>query len=182
MDRQNETKELIASSFKYLVCNKPIDKISITDIMNQANFRRQTFYDYFDDKYDLVTWIFLYEITELTRSSFHWENWEQVLFLLLNYLEKNKKYYKKLFLNVKLDSFKDYFTYTLKQGVQHLADEYFEQNNQIIEQVEMTEVTINFYAYGLSQLLHEWVLGGCLPPSDAYHKLLTQVIHNSSHF
>ena len=92
MDRQNETKELIASSFKYLVCNKPIDKISITDIMNQANFRRQTFYDHFDDKYDLVTWIFLYEITELTRSSFHWENWEQVLFLLLNYLEKNKKY------------------------------------------------------------------------------------------
>ncbi|EJG5877273.1 dihydroxyacetone kinase transcriptional activator DhaS, partial [Listeria monocytogenes] len=43
MNRQNATKEIIAYSFKYLAREKDIDKISITDIMDQTDFRRQTF-------------------------------------------------------------------------------------------------------------------------------------------
>ncbi|MDN6290875.1 MAG: TetR family transcriptional regulator, partial [Tetragenococcus koreensis] len=106
MKQQNDTKKVIANAFQELTTKKAIDKISITDIMKQADFRRQTFYDYFDDKYDLVTWIFYYDLFERIQPIITWEKWEELLMHLLIYLEQNKEYYKKIFLNKKLDSFK----------------------------------------------------------------------------
>ncbi|MDN6398475.1 MAG: dihydroxyacetone kinase transcriptional activator DhaS, partial [Alkalibacterium sp.] len=99
MTQKNTTKEIISYSFKKLACEKTIDKISITNIMDQTDYRRQTFYDHFDDKYDLITWIFSYEVSELNELISIWEKREDILFYLLTYLEENKTYYKKIFLN-----------------------------------------------------------------------------------
>src|SRR5690625_7908107 len=90
MEQESDTKQLIALAFQELTTKKAIDKISITDIMKQADFRRQTFYDYFDDKYDLVTWIFYQELSESIYPIMTWENWENILWLLLTYLESNR--------------------------------------------------------------------------------------------
>ena len=83
MNQQNATKEIISCSLKHLTSEKAIDKISITDIMDQTDYRRQTFYDHFDDKYDLITLIFSHEVSELIQSIMKWEDWEEALFLLL---------------------------------------------------------------------------------------------------
>ena len=111
MTQNNTTKDIISYSFKKLTCEKAIDKISITNIMVQTEYRRQTFYDHFDDKYDLITWIFSYEVSGSINLISIWENREDILFYLLTYLEENKVYYKRIFSNTQLDSFKDYFIY-----------------------------------------------------------------------
>lgn len=178
MNQQNATKEIISCSLKRLASEKAIDKISITDIMDQTDYRRQTFYDHFDDKYDLITWIFSHEVSELIQSIMNWENWEEVLLLLLEYLEENKKYYKKIFSNIKLDSFKDYFMYYIKQGIQNISDDYFQTHLIADNNQTFIEATTDFYAYGLSEMLYRWVLEDCEPDSGSYHEVLIQVIHH----
>ena len=37
---------------------KPLDKIRITEICQAAEIERSTFYYHFEDKYELVAWIF----------------------------------------------------------------------------------------------------------------------------
>lgn len=177
MNQQNTTKEIISCSLKHLVNRKAIDKISITDIMDQTDYRRQTFYDHFDDKYDLITWIFSHEVTELIQLTMNWGKWEEALFLLLEYLEENKKYYKKIFLNMKLDSFKDYFEYYIKKSIQNISDDYFQTHLATDNHQTFIEATTDFYAYGLSEMLYHWVLEDCEPDSKSYHELLIQVIH-----
>lgn len=176
MNQQNKTKELIASTFKDLTNEKAIDKISITNIMKRADYRRQTFYDYFDDKYDLVTWIFHYDLSKLIQPIMSWENWERILFLLLNYLEENKDYYKKIFLNIKLDSFKAFFIYSIKQIFTKLTDDYFQEKFISINKTQITQTATDFYSYGLSETLYHWVLENCEPNSKIYHKMLVQII------
>lgn len=177
MNQQNTTKEIISYSLKRLASEKAVDKISITDIMDQTDYRRQTFYDHFDDKYDLITWIFSHEVSELIQLIMNWEKWEEVLFLLLEYLEENQKYYKKIFSNIKLDSFKDYFRYYIKHSIQNLSDDYFQSHVTTENNQTFMEATTDFYAYGLSEMLYRWVLEDCEPGSKSYHELLIQVIH-----
>lgn len=178
MSQQNATKEIISYSFKDLASKNPIDKISITDIMNQSDYRRQTFYDHFDDKYDLITWIFSHEVSELTQLIMKWEKREEALFFLLKYLEENKHYYKKIFSNGKLDSFKDYFVYYIKCCIQDIASDYFQTTTLDEKNQIFIEATTEFYAYGLSEMLYRWVLEDCNPNSTHYHALLIRIIPN----
>ncbi|WP_034551024.1 TetR/AcrR family transcriptional regulator C-terminal domain-containing protein [Carnobacterium funditum] len=177
MNQQNTTKKIISCSFKNLAIEKVIDKISITDIMDQTDYRRQTFYDHFDDKYDLITWIFSYDVTDLIQSIMKWGKWEEVLFHLINYLEENRTYYKKIVSNIKLDSFKDYFIYYIKQSIQTITDDYLQTHSISDSNHALVKTKIDFCAYGLSEMLYHWVLEDCEPNSADYHELLIKVIY-----
>ena len=52
------TKLWIAAAMKRLLVKKPLDKIRVTEICREAEIERPTFYYHFQDKYDLVAWIF----------------------------------------------------------------------------------------------------------------------------
>lgn len=51
-------KRAIAASLLELVEQKPLEKISVSDIVKHAHVGRQTFYNHFKDKNDLIYWIF----------------------------------------------------------------------------------------------------------------------------
>lgn len=55
------TKRAIATGLKELVDEKPFNKISIRDITEKCGLNRQTFYYHFQDKYELVNWIYYQE-------------------------------------------------------------------------------------------------------------------------
>ena len=50
----SKTEQLIYDSFYKLRKNNPINKIKVTDVCDSANINRSTFYEYFDDVYDLT--------------------------------------------------------------------------------------------------------------------------------
>ncbi|MEG0593218.1 MAG: TetR/AcrR family transcriptional regulator C-terminal domain-containing protein [Coprobacillus sp.] len=58
MDEHDQTKYIFAESIKDLMHKQPLDKITVTDIVKRSGMTRQTFYRYFQDKYDLVNWYF----------------------------------------------------------------------------------------------------------------------------
>ncbi len=53
------TKRKIANTLLELVEEKPLSKISVSAIVARAGIGRQTFYNHFTDKNDLIYWIFL---------------------------------------------------------------------------------------------------------------------------
>ena len=56
MERKRElTKILLAESFKELLIKGSFDKITIKMITDQAGVIRPTFYNYFQDKYEVKT-------------------------------------------------------------------------------------------------------------------------------
>jgi len=52
------TKRALAASFKKLLGTRALDKITVKDIVEDAQVNRQTFYYHYHDIYDLVRWIF----------------------------------------------------------------------------------------------------------------------------
>lgn len=60
--RKNSVDEMLAESFKELVCHHPIEKITIKQITDQAGVIRPTFYNHFSDKYNLLEWILVQDV------------------------------------------------------------------------------------------------------------------------
>ncbi|HCY78991.1 MAG TPA: dihydroxyacetone kinase transcriptional activator DhaS, partial [Clostridiales bacterium] len=54
----SSTKEALGNALKKMLSVKPIDKITVKDLVEECGVNRQTFYYHFDDVYDLLEWVF----------------------------------------------------------------------------------------------------------------------------
>ena len=66
MDEKARTRQRLADAVKAEMERAPLDKITVSQIVERAGVTRQTFYRNFRDKYDLVNWHF----EELAQKSF----------------------------------------------------------------------------------------------------------------
>ena len=57
VESSNAIDLLLAESLKALAARRPIEKITIREITEKAGVIRPTFYNHFQDKYELLEWI-----------------------------------------------------------------------------------------------------------------------------
>ena len=53
--KQPITKRAITESFRALLADKPLDKITVRDIVEDCGLTRNTFYYHYEDIYDLLS-------------------------------------------------------------------------------------------------------------------------------
>ena len=93
---QKETTDLLlAESFKELACRQPIEKITIKAITEKAGVIRPTFYNHFQDKYELLEWIIKVQILEPTRPLIQAGLVDEALLLVFTSVKKEKEFYEK---------------------------------------------------------------------------------------
>lgn len=66
-ESSHATKQAISASLKALMVQKPLDKITVSEIMDHCGMVRQHFYYHFEDIYDLVRWMFQEEAVSLLQ-------------------------------------------------------------------------------------------------------------------
>ena len=65
-EKRELTKILLAESFKELLIKGSFDKITIKMITDQAGVIRPTFYNYFQDKYEVMEWLLETEVFSIS--------------------------------------------------------------------------------------------------------------------
>ena len=88
------TKQSLAKSLKKCMENKPFSKISVTNITDGCYLNRKSFYYHFQDKYDLLTWIFDSESQEFLYNKIYSCEWDTMTDIC-TYLSENRKFYNK---------------------------------------------------------------------------------------
>ena len=61
MADSNITKRALALALKELIKTHPIEKISVGNICDVCGMNRKSFYYHFQDKYELINWIYYTE-------------------------------------------------------------------------------------------------------------------------
>ena len=84
---------LLAESLKELALRQPIEKITIREITDKAGVIRPTFYNHFQDKYELLEWIIVAELIEPIRPLVENGMVHEGLVLLFTNMEKNREFY-----------------------------------------------------------------------------------------
>ena len=84
------TQHAICDALKRLMAQKSLSRITISEIMDACGMRRQHFYYYFTDIYDLIRWMFENEALELLRQQETGLSWQEGLLQLFHYIDENR--------------------------------------------------------------------------------------------
>ena len=98
MERKSElTKALLGEKFKELVAKKGFEKLTIKMITDAAGVIRPTFYNYFQDKYEVMEWLLWEEVFKEVSGLMEQERGMESLQLLFWKFGEDKNYYEKVF-------------------------------------------------------------------------------------
>lgn len=140
------TKDLLAESLKELSTLKPIDKITVKEIAQNCGFTSKTFYNHFQDKYDLIAWIYSTAMEKIF-SKIDGKNytWKDTLTEGLNYFLDNKEFLKNLIAHTSgQDSF---INYVAQFNIKILSD-YIKRSHNLEKLSPDVEIFIKVYCYG----------------------------------
>ena len=92
------TKKAIAVSLKQLMSRRSLKKITVSDIVRNCGLNRQTFYYHFQDKYDLVNWIFYNDVIKTVMSNrSRFDDLDSMMLKMLGIMESEKPFYMQAF-------------------------------------------------------------------------------------
>ena len=84
------TCQAISGALKQLMIQKPLERITVAEIMDTCGMRRQHFYYYFTDIYDLLRWTFEKEALELLQQQQGVSPWQNGFLHLFQYINQNR--------------------------------------------------------------------------------------------
>lgn len=168
-----DTKAIISQSFKSLMEKKSFDKITISDISNEAKINRQTFYYHFHDKYELLNTIFYNDVILELIDGFSIDNWTEKFFVLLVTIKNNAKFYK----NALNTNYGNEFRTYLLDVTQKLLYEFI---GRLVEEHSIDDIDrryiAKFFAYGITGTVIDWVTSGMKESPEYITKHLKEVI------
>ena len=156
MANSNITKKALAETLKKLGTSKDINKITVSDIVEECGVNRQTFYYHFDDKFELVKYIYETELFDPLMEDLSFNNWEPKMIEALKVIKRMRDF----FMNTAAASssfFQGYMQKTLF-GVFCVAVEDLDPKNQVTE--ETKQLYARFLTYGTSGVILDWIMDG----------------------
>ncbi len=85
------TKKLLSNALKNIMTKKPLEKITIKEIVDLCNLNRRTFYYHFQDIYKLLEWIYKEEAVNQIELNNSYSKWQDGLIYLFKYIEEQKE-------------------------------------------------------------------------------------------
>jgi probable dihydroxyacetone kinase regulator len=170
------TKKSLAVSLKKMLAQKPLEKIKVTDITEDCEVNRQTFYYHFKDIYDLLEWVYTNEATRALDGKKTYDTWQQGFTQILEYMLENKSFVLNTFNSVS----REYLERYLYNEIQLLLMGVVEEKAKGVSVREKDkEFIADFYKYAFVGLLLDWIKKGMKEnPVDIISRLNTLIYGN----
>lgn len=155
------TKKIIAQALKQLCEHRSFDKITIGDLAKSCGLGRQTFYYHFQDKYELLEWIYSQELFIPLCQDIRLDNWPRKMEELLFSMEREQAFYTST-IKSSSDLFNAYFIKILQELLLEALEE-LDKEHSVSD--ESRKFYARFFSYGASGVVIEWVKNGMQIPA-----------------
>jgi probable dihydroxyacetone kinase regulator len=151
------TKRAMADSLRRLLNEKPLDRITVSEITDGCGVRRNTFYYHFHDVYELCDWIIEQDLRAALREDASVDNWKEGLYRILIRIRDNGSYMENL-----LNSLgREKVTYSLCQMTQGMMLKLVELNSEGMHFDEDRKAFFaKFFQYAVIGMILDWIIGG----------------------
>lgn len=146
-------KETLANSLIEISYTKPIHKITIQNIVDNCHTGRQTFYNHFSDKFELINWIYKEKAEKVLGIFVDNQNWYECMRLTYMIFLENKQFFTKI---LDLSDFVEFFyTHTRNYYINSIVDRFGKD-----EISESLIYSIEYNSYGQVQMCLKWIKEG----------------------
>ena len=170
------TKRALEASLKNLLLQKPLSKITISDITEDCGINRMTFYYHFKDIYDLVEWACLEDARRALDEKKTYDTWQQGLLQIFAAVQDNKPFIMNVYHSVSREQVENYLykvTYDLLEGVVE------EQAQGMSVRDEDKAFIATVYKYAFVGLMLDWIKNDMKGDSQLLVDRLELVIHGN---
>lgn len=178
MKKSESTDMALAESLKSLMMRMPFEKITIRDITDEADVIRTTFYNHFQDKYDLLDWIFYEYYIKPSNQLIENHMLLEAFRLMIKNMEKDRDFFLKAarsdgssLYDVMFRSYKE----AVLRAVQSLDVDLQSFNPLLTE-----ELVAEYYASNMTFVVTKWIEMDMTIPSDdvvdLFQKMFISVI------
>lgn len=170
------TKRVLAISLKELLTQRPLDKITVQELVDSAEVSRKTFYYHFQDIYALLEWILVDEGKKLLEGNFTAGTWQQGLRRVFSYFEENRAMILNVYRSLQRDEglLEAHVTRLVRPMLEHMFDE--QPDHQQVSAGDR-QFILDLYSYGLVELFLRWISTGMKPSGgqlmDQIEKIFT---------
>jgi len=102
---------------------KPLSRVTVSELAARAEVSRQTFYSHFANVYDLAERAFHTEVTDRIVADVSYSDWADCYLMLLNFLRDNREITYAISNSVSTDSLTSFFMTNLRDVVVIIIDE-----------------------------------------------------------
>lgn len=148
------TKRALVQSLKNLLQQKPLSKITISDITEDCGISRMTFYYHFKDIYDLVEWACAEDAARALQNKKTYDTWQQGFVQIFHAVRENKVFVMNVYRCVNREQVEKYLVPLTDQLIMGVITERAagmtvrEADQQFIAQV---------YSYAFVGIMLDWI-------------------------
>ena len=149
------TKKALGDGLKELVRKKGFDKVSVGDITGACGMGRQSFYYHFQDKFELLEWVYYQDAFAPLCEGITLQNWPMKLRAMLDRMYDERKFYV-----AAIKAQPGHFSESLSRILEALflqVTERLDEENDVGE--ERRKFGASFYALGCCAVVVRWAQG-----------------------
>ena len=177
MQNRPDVEKAMMQAFKQLVKTTPPAKITIKEITDMAHVIRPTFYNHFQDKYELIERIIEQEILDPMRPLLANDMIDEAMVLIFTNLQKDKDFYMKIAKTSGQNSFEE----ITRNCVEKLLSEVLEAKigQKVVKDKWLTpQMLAKYYAQSMTFVVMNWIESGMpLSPreiAEIYEYIITR--------
>ncbi len=151
------TRNAIASTLKSMLNEKPLSRITVSDISERCGISRMTFYYHFRDIYDLVGWVISSDIIRIISGRKTQDTWQEGFLSIFQEVERNHVFV----LNACSSLTREQLERSLSEPVSSLISSVLEENPDASKLNEEDAAFISsFFSYAFIGIMLDWIRGG----------------------
>ena len=151
------TRNAIASTLKSMLNEKPLSRITVSDISERCGISRMTFYYHFRDIYDLVAWIISSDITEILSGRKTYDTWQDGFLAIFHAVEKNHVFVFNVYNSMSREQMERSLTGPVTELLLSVLKE-TESSGRLREE-ELMFIS-SFYSYAFIGIMLDWIGNG----------------------
>jgi len=137
------TRKAIIQTFREMLEKSPLDKITVTNIIERCGINRNTFYYHFRDIYDLLEAFFKEELEKVIETSAN-DSWQNMLKAVMKTVTENKQIVYHIFNSLDRDQLERYVFESTNRHMYELVKKEAEGLNVTDEDIRYIS---EFYQY-----------------------------------
>lgn len=174
----NMTKRALAASLKKLLAQSTLDKITIQQLVDDAEVSRKTFYYHFQDVYDLLEWTLVDEGKRVLEGNTTADTWQKGLCNVLEYLQDHRAVILNIYRSVQQEV--NYLKVHISKLIMPLMERIFdEQPDHENVAREDREFILRFYSLGVIELCMFWIESGMKPDAEVLMAQIDKIFTGS---
>lgn len=172
------TKKTLAASLKKFMNQKPLSKITVSEIVKDCKVNRKTFYYHFQDIYDLLKWMLEEEAIEVVKNFDLIVDYEEAMLFVIDYVNENQHILSCAYDSMGREEMKRFF-YADLIGVMETVIDAAEKDHGKVMAENYKKFVCNFYTEAVTGMLIDWFNDKTVRDKDKTISYLSNIFHSS---